>query len=131
MLAHSPATRCQAPQGALVIDAQIRQRIVENIIGELKAKYIAPEKVKDIESYLRKKVHDGAYDKLSSPTPFTVALTEDLRATSKDGHLFVTYDPALEGAILAAPETPGVELPEVPPTAEHLAGVRPVEQWLS
>lgn len=124
MLAYSPTTRCQSSPGELVIDSQLRKQIVENIVRELKAKYIAPERVKDIESYLRKRLQDGAYDKLEKPTPFAVALTEDLRAASKDGHLFVTYDPALERAILAAPATPGVELPELPPTAEHLAAIR-------
>jgi retinol-binding protein 3 len=124
MIAYSPSTRCQTSQSALVLDSQIRKQIVENIIRELKDKYIAPERVKDIESYLRKRLQDGAYDQLDKPTPFTVALTEDLRAASKDGHLFVTYDPDLERAVLAAPPTPGVELPELPPTAEHLAAVR-------
>jgi hypothetical protein len=126
IFAHSPLAHCQvAPADKpLVIDSQIRKQIVENIVRELRAKYIAPEKVKDIESYLQKKLQDGAYDKIEKPTPFTVALTEDLRAASKDGHLLVTYDPALERAILAAPPAPGVELPELPPTPEHLAAIR-------
>jgi hypothetical protein len=124
MLAWSPATRCQTSQSELAIDAQLRKQIVENIIRELTAKYIAPDKVKDIESYMRKRLQDGAYDKLNSPASFAGTLTEDLRAATKDGHLFVTYDPTLERSILAAPPTPGVELPKLPPTAEHLAGVR-------
>ena len=126
ILAYSPHIYCQPAQvdKPLVIDSQLRKQLIENIVRELNAKYIAPEKIKDIESYLRKKLQDGAYDKIEKPNEFAGALTQDLRAASKDGHLFVSYDPALERAFLLAPTTPGVDLQELPPTAERLAAIR-------
>ena len=45
----------QQEKAALVINPQIRKQIIENIILELQAKYVLPEKVKDIETALRTK----------------------------------------------------------------------------
>lgn len=99
----------------------MRQRLVENIVRELHAKYVAVEKVKGIEAYLRKKLQDGAYDKLTNPKELASSLTTDLRAAGRDLHLFVTYDRMLERALLLAPSTPSVDLQELPPTPERLA----------
>ena len=98
----------------------MRRGLVENIIRELRTKYIAPEKNKDIEAHLRKRFERGEYDKIENPREFAATLTQDLRTTSRDPHLFVTYDPALESALLAAPPAPSVDLPELPRTAEQL-----------
>ena len=90
------------------------------IIRELRTKYIAPEKNKEIEAHIRTRLEKGAYDKIQNPREFAATLTQDLRAASSVLHLFVTYDPALESALLAAPPAPSVDLPELPPTAEQL-----------
>lgn len=117
---------CQVAQTdkALVVDSQLRKRLVDQIIRELQTKYIAPEKVKEIESYLRKKLQSGAYDKIDSARQLAVALTQDIRTACKDLHLFVIYDPSLERALLVAPQMPGFELQELPPSAERLAELR-------
>ena len=109
---------------AQVIDKQLRQRLVENIIRELQTKYVAPEKSKVIEAYLRAKLQSGAYDKIEDAKELASAFTTDLRAGGEDLHLFVTYDPALERALLAAPQTPSVDLQELPPTAKSLTELR-------
>ena len=101
-----------------VVDAQLRQKLVDNIIRELQTKYVAPEKTKAIGSYLRTKLQSGAYDKIEDLTALASAFTTDLRTAGEDLHLFVTYDPALERALLAAPQTPSVDLQELPPTAK-------------
>ncbi|HKY29025.1 MAG TPA: S41 family peptidase [Pyrinomonadaceae bacterium] len=117
---------CQSVQGDKkpVVDAHLRKRLVEQIIRELKAKYVAPEKVKEIESQLRKRLQSGVYDKIDNAREMASSLTDDLRAAGKDLHLFVAYDPDLERALLATPSTPSVDLKELPPTAERLAGLR-------
>jgi hypothetical protein len=109
---------------APVIDSQIRKQVAENIIRELQAKYVAPEKVKDIENALRVKLQSGGYDKIESPQQLAMALTQDLRVAGSDHHLFVAYDPALEKALLATPPTPSVKLQELPPSAERLVEMR-------
>jgi retinol-binding protein 3 len=108
----------------VVVDGPLRQKLVDNIIRELHAKYVAPEKVKGIETHLRTKLQSGAYDKSTTPNQFASALTTDLRTASKDLHLFVTYDPGLEAQLIAAPATPSFELQELPPTAEQLTRLR-------
>jgi retinol-binding protein 3 len=123
---NSPDIFCQPVQRDKppIIDAQLRQKLVNNIVRELHAKYVVSEKTKEIESYLKAKLKSGAYDKIENAQQLTGALTEDLRASSKDLHLFVTYDPVLERALLAAPPTPSVDLQELPPSAERLVELR-------
>lgn len=115
-------TYSQAPPAKppVVVNSAMRRSLLENIIRELRAKYIAPEKNKDIETYLRTRLDRGEYDKIESPREFASTLTQDLRTAAKDLHLFVTYDPALENALMAAPPAPSVELQELPPSAEQL-----------
>lgn len=119
-----PAQVSAQPDKELVVDSKLRKHLVEQIIRELKAKYVVPEKVKEIESHLQKKLQSGAYDKIDNPRQMALALTEDLRTAGKDLHLLVAYDPALERALLATPPTPSVDLKELPPTAERLAELR-------
>ena len=107
-----------------VMDTQLRQRLIDNIIRELQTKYVAPEKTKGIETYVREKLKSGAYDKIENARAFASALTTDLRTAGKDLHLFVTYDPSLERRLIAMPVTPNVDLLELPPTAESLAEIR-------
>lgn len=106
------------------VDSQMRGRLVDRIIKELQIKYVAPEKVKEIESHLRKKLQSGAYDKIDNPRQLAASFTQDLRAVSKDSHLWVEYNPPLERALLATPVTPSVDLLELPPTPERLAELR-------
>jgi hypothetical protein len=114
---HGQTTPADKPP---IVDSQLRQRLVDNITRELQARYVAPEKVKEITSYLRTKLQSGAYDKLQDAQEFTIAVTKDLRTVSKDLHLLVTYNPALERALKNAPVRPSDELPELPPTPEQL-----------
>lgn len=107
-----------------IVDSQLRQRLVENITRELQAKYVAPEKVKDIATSLQTRLKNGGYEKIQDVNELASALTNDLRTASKDLHLFVTYNPALERALKSAPTLPSVELPELPPTPEQLTKQR-------
>lgn len=125
-LAYSSPASCQAVQADKppTVDAQLRQRLVDNIIRELEARYVAPEKTKEIASYLRAKLQSGGYDKIEDVKRLAVAFTQDLRTAGKDLHLYVAYDPALERALIAAPPMPSVELQELPPSAERLRELR-------
>ena len=126
VLACSSPIYCQtvAADKPPIVDAQLRQTLVENIIRELHAKYIVPDKTKELDSYLRTKLTNGGYNKIENVTEFASALTTDLRTSAKDLHLFVVYDPTLERALLATPATPSVDLQELPPTAQGLAELR-------
>lgn len=124
VLAFSLRAYSQTADKPPVIDSQLRQRLVENITRELQAKYVAPEKVKDIAASLQTKLRSGGYDKIQDANELASLLTNDLRTASKDLHLFVTYNPALERALKSAPTLPSVELPELPPTPEQLTKQR-------
>lgn len=119
-----PVTAAAQNEKLPTVDSNTRRKLVEAVIRELQVKYVAPERVKEIESYLRTKLQSGSYDKIDKPAQFAAALTEDLRTASKDTHLWVAYDPPLERALLATPATPSVDLLELPPTAEQQAGWR-------
>jgi hypothetical protein len=59
-----------------VIDAKMRAEVVKGV-GELLQKlYIFPDKAKEMESLLAKKLHEGAYDKIVDVLAFARALTE-------------------------------------------------------
>lgn len=103
-----------------VINSQLRQRLVDNITRELKERYVAPEKTEHIAAHIRTKLQSGAYEKIKTANELASALTNDLRTASKDLHLLVTYNPALERALKSAPPLPSSELPELPPTPEQL-----------
>lgn len=126
VLAYSPRALCQAAQADKppAVDSRLRKRLVDNMIRELREKYVAPEKVKEIESYMRARLQGGAYDRIEDARQLAAALTEDVRAAGRDLHLLVAYDPALERALMAAPSAPSVELQELPPSAEGLAELR-------
>jgi hypothetical protein len=107
-----------------IIDAQLRQKLIDNISRELQARYVVPEKTKEIESYLRARLQGGTYDKIESVNELAAALSSDLQTAGKDLHLLVAYNPALERALRSAPATPSVELQELPPGAEQLTRQR-------
>ena len=117
-------SQTEAREKPPVVDAKLRQNLINKIVEELRAKYVLPEKTKAIESYLLTKLQKGDYDKIENVRELASALTTDLRTAGKDLHLFVTYDPALERALLAAPITPSVDLQELPPSPERLTELR-------
>ena len=119
--AYGQATPTDKPP---IVDSQLRQRLIDNIIRELQARYVAPEKTRDITSHLRNKLQTGAYEKIESANELASALTTDLRTAARDLHLLVAYNPALERALRSAPALPSVELPELPPTPEQLTKQR-------
>ena len=86
--AHIYCQRTQAGK-APTVDARMRTKLVDNIIRELQAKYVAPEKVKEMETYLRTKLKSGGYDKFENAGQLALALTQDLRSAGRDLHLLI------------------------------------------
>ena len=114
-----------APQGAEPrIDAAVRQRLVDSILRQLRARYVIPEAVSRIEERLRARLRSGAYDSAASASLLGQAITQDLRTVSDDLHFDVTYDPARERELVAAGAATSQRLPEIAPSAERLAALR-------
>jgi hypothetical protein len=88
-LAQGQAEPPQTP----ALDAATRSEVV-NKIGELMVKlYIFPDKAKEMEALITKKLQAGEYDKITDVRAFSRVLTEDLRSVTKDRHIRVDYDP--------------------------------------
>jgi C-terminal processing protease CtpA/Prc len=83
------------------LDAKMRAEVVKGVGDLLKNLYIFPEKAKEMDALLTKKLEEGAYDKLTDVQAFARALTQDLRMVSKDKHVRVIYGPEMVKRIRA------------------------------
>ena len=79
------------PQPDMAIDGATRQQIVGTLIADLDRYYVFPEKAKAYATKLRAQQQSGVYGRISSAEQFASALTADLQAVSRDGHLQVVY----------------------------------------
>jgi hypothetical protein len=66
------------------LDAKMRAEVVKGVGDLLKNLYIFPDKAKEMDALIAKKLQEGAYDKLVDAQAFARALTGDLRSVSKD-----------------------------------------------
>jgi retinol-binding protein 3 len=75
------------------LDAKTRAGVVKKV-GELMVKlYIFPDKAKEMEALITKKLQEGDYDKITNVEAFAQALTDDLRSVTKDRHIRCEYNP--------------------------------------
>jgi len=88
-----PSGSQQGPAGPPALDAKTRVEVVQKI-GELLVKlYIFPDKAKDMQALLAKKLQAGEYDKLADVQALARTLTTDLQGVSRDKHIRVNYNP--------------------------------------
>lgn len=81
-----PASEYQPPRG---IDTAARGEIVEAVCGVLEKEYVYPDVAAKMAAHVRGKLRSGAYDSISNEARLAAALSNDLRAISKDKHLNV------------------------------------------
>lgn len=88
-IAASAQTSGPAPAAAAAAPttADERARTVEDLARALEANFVFPEIGTKYASRIRERLKAGAYDGLSDPDAFGEAVTADLMAVSKDGHL--------------------------------------------
>jgi hypothetical protein len=83
------------------LDAKMRAEVVKGS-GELMVKlYIFPDKAKEMEALLMKKLQEGQYDKFEDVQAFARVLTQDLQSVSKDRHIRCVYGPEIVKRIRA------------------------------
>src|SRR4030067_898169 len=91
----------EEPAKPPALDAKMRAEVIKGI-GELMVKlYIFPDKAKEMEALLSKKLQAGEYDKLQEVQAFARALTGDLRSGSKDRHIRRIHGPEITKRIRA------------------------------
>jgi C-terminal processing protease CtpA/Prc len=99
---HTLATAGQeGPAKAPVLDGKMRAEVVKGVGDLLQKLYIFPEKAKDMQELLNKKLQTGQYDKVDDVQIFARTLTQDLQSVSKDRHIRVTYGPEIVKRIRA------------------------------
>jgi C-terminal processing protease CtpA/Prc len=91
----------EPPAKPPALDAKTRVEVVQKV-GELLVKfYIFPDKAKDMQALLTKKLKGGEYDKVDDVNSFARTLTQDLQSVSQDRHIRVTYGPDMVKRIRA------------------------------
>ena len=106
------------------LDRMTRRLVIEELILQLRRRYVLPDEVGKLEAQLRAKLGAGAYDSATSAMRFARALTDELRAASDDLHFDVSYNPARERALKEAGANWKAKLPEVPLSAQERESLR-------
>jgi retinol-binding protein 3 len=95
------------------IDIEMKKRVIDSIALQLRARYVLPERVPQLEEHLRTKLRNGGYDNDVTAIKFAQALTQDLRTIGDDLHFDVSYNPAREQVLLASGTDKAKILPEI------------------
>ena len=115
-----------------VLDAAVRRDVVDTLAAQLEHLYVDADTGRLIARGLRDRLASGAYDRLTDPTQFGGALSDDLRAVNGDRHLgvrfapgFPAFHPGPGGLPTPRPTPPGtVPADEPAPTPGMLADMR-------
>jgi hypothetical protein len=75
------------------LDTAKKQEIIDEVSRLLEDNYIFPETSRKIEDYIRLRLKNGDYDKLSGSREFAAALSADLLGVGKDKHMGFAYAP--------------------------------------
>ncbi|GAH47867.1 unnamed protein product, partial [marine sediment metagenome] len=69
------------------LDADLKVKIIEEIVGLIEEKYVFPDDAKKITNYMQEKQKEKAYDHITTLQEFIREITKDLRAVNNDAHL--------------------------------------------
>jgi hypothetical protein len=87
LAATAAAQQPRPPQPDLTIDA----RVVSKAVDVIERSYVSADVARKMADALRAREKAGAFDAITSADAFARALTDELRAVSRDKHLRVTY----------------------------------------
>ena len=82
-------------RGQQSIDADIRQKAVEDLASKINENYVFPDKGTAISDLLTEKLNSGQYDALNDAVALAEQLTKDIRSVNNDLHLRVRFEPRL------------------------------------
>ena len=74
----------------IVLDAAAKAKIIDKVAETVSEKYVFPEIGKKVAEYIRKRLKEKSYERISSMDDLTKELTKDIQAVSHDLHMGVT-----------------------------------------
>ncbi len=78
--------------GLQPLTKELRQKLVEEIVGVLRDEYVYPQRGEAIILVLEEKLQSGEYDSFEDSEKFSWQLNSDLRnATTNDGRMFISF----------------------------------------
>ena len=110
-------SRMVSPVGKL--DAAERQRVIEEMLTDLRQYYIYPELATKMASTVLTHAKNGEYDRITDGQAFAEILTQELNQVSHDAHLRMIYS-----SVRRPPHRPGPPGPPPPPPPELVARYR-------
>jgi retinol-binding protein 3 len=78
-------------QGPSALDAEMRARVIDGAIRELRENYVFPETAERMATAVRERQKRGEYDAVTDGAQFASLLTRHFREVSNDKHLRVNY----------------------------------------
>ncbi|HEU4754086.1 MAG TPA: S41 family peptidase, partial [Armatimonadota bacterium] len=101
------AAQAQAPEQRArdyTVSPDVRARVVEEILQQLRDRYVFPEVAEKMAASIRERTARKEYDGITSGNELARKLTEDLQAVSHDKHLRVRCSPE---PLPQGPQEPG------------------------
>ena len=74
-----------------------KKQVVDTLCAALVNNYVYLDTTKQMCSYIKQRLNDGAYNQTNTPSAFAQMLTEDLRHVYNDAHMAVNYSPPAKG----------------------------------
>jgi hypothetical protein len=98
------------PRPVVPVDSALRQQTIDALAAQVEAHYVFPDKAAQVETLLRRRQREGAYDAIADGEQLAAALTRDIASVAADQHMRVEFDPDV-----LPPERPSTsELPHAP-----------------
>ncbi|MTW14486.1 hypothetical protein GM658_28115 [Pseudoduganella eburnea] len=121
LLAAATQASAQVPPATGALDGATRHAVVKQLAQSVEDNYVSPEVAKKVAAHLRERDAKDAYASAGKAASLAEMLTADMRATGKDLHLGVRFDPEFKSAPdEAAPSTEALALQRQ--ESERLAG---------
>jgi hypothetical protein len=81
------------PRPVVLVDSAMRQQTIDALVAKVKDHYVFPDKAAQVETLLRKRQREGAYDAITDGETLAAALTSDIASVAADKRMRVEFDP--------------------------------------
>ncbi|MDB5934828.1 MAG: peptidase [Massilia sp.] len=81
------------PRPVVPVDSAMRRQTIDALVAEIRDHYVFPQKAAEVETLLRQRQRNGAYDAISDGEQLATTLTEDMASVAADKHMRVDFSP--------------------------------------